>query len=72
MDKLLGPKRASMAVANSICQRIWIVLKRREPYVDLGGNYFERRDHEATKRNAVRKLEGLGYQVTLEPVADTG
>ena len=68
----LGPKRASMAVANSICQRIWIVLKRREPYVDLGGNYFERRDHEATKRNAVRKLEGLGYQVTLEPVADTG
>ena len=62
----LGPKRAAMAVAHSICQRIWIVLDRREPYADLGGDYFMRRDHEATKRKAIRNLEGLGYQVTLE------
>ncbi len=36
----LGPKRAALAVAHSICQRIGIVLDRGEPYADLGGDYF--------------------------------
>ena len=64
----IGPKRAAMAVAHSICQRIWIVLDRREPYVDLGVDYFDRRDTEAVKRRALRRLADLGYQVTLEPI----
>ena len=61
----LGPKRAALAVAHSICQRIGIVLDRGEPYADLGGDYFLQRDQETTKRKALRNLEGLGYQVTL-------
>ncbi len=64
----IGPKRAAMAVAHSICQRIWIVLDRREPYADLGVDYFDRRDTEAVKRRAIRRLADLGYQVTLEPI----
>ena len=61
----LGPKRAALAVAHSICQRIGIVLDRGEPYADLGGEYFIQRDQEAVKRKALRSLEGLGYHVTL-------
>jgi len=65
----LGPKRAALAVAHSICQRIWIVLDRQEPYADLGVDYFDRRDTEAVKRRAVKRLADLGYHVTLEPIA---
>ena len=65
----IGPKRAALAVAHSICQRIWIVLDRGEPYADLGVDYFDRRDTEAVKRRAIRRLTDLGYQVTLEPIA---
>lgn len=65
----LGPKRAALAVAHSICQRIWIVLARHEPYADLGVDYFDRRDSEAVKRRAIKRLADLGYQVTLEPTA---
>ena len=61
----LGPKRAALAVAHSICQRSGIVLDRGEPYADLGGEYFIQRDQEAVKRKALRSLEGLGYHVTL-------
>ena len=64
----LGPKRAALAVAHSICQRVWIVLDRREPYADLGVDYFDRRDTEGVKRRAVKRLHDLGYHVTLEPI----
>jgi hypothetical protein len=30
--------------------------------------YFDERDHEGVKRRAVRRLEQLGYQVTLAPL----
>ena len=65
----LGPKRAALAVAHSICQRIWIVLDRREPYADLGVDYFDRRDTEAVKRRAIKRLADLGYHVTLQPLS---
>ena len=65
----LGPKRAALAVAHSICQRVWIVLDRREPYADLGVDYFDRRDTEAVKRRAVKRRADLGYRVTLEPAS---
>ena len=61
----LGPKRAAMAVAHSICPRLWIVLARGEPYADLGGEHFIQRDREAVKRKAIANLQGLGYAVTL-------
>jgi hypothetical protein len=35
----------------------------------LGANYFDERDREDVKRRAVRRLEQLGYQVQLMPVA---
>jgi hypothetical protein len=46
------------------------VLKDDEPYRDLGGDWFlkrQRPDH--LTRNLVRQLERLGHRVTLEPVA---
>jgi len=37
-------------------------------YHDLGPNDFDERDRQAVIRRAMRRLETLGYRVTLEPL----
>ena len=55
-----------MAVAHSIAIIAYALLKHMTPYSDLGDNYFDQRDQQATMRRAVCRLERLGYQVTLQ------
>jgi len=38
-------------------------------YEDLGPTWFDERDRRATVYHAVRRLEALGYRVTLETAA---
>jgi hypothetical protein len=45
------------------------VLKRRQAYYDLGSNYFEELHRQRMERNLVRRLENLGYKVTLEALS---
>jgi transposase len=61
-----GAKRAIMAVAHTILVTIYHLLHRGTSYHDLGGNYFEERDSRAAVRRSVRRIERLGYKVTLE------
>ncbi len=61
-----GKKRAIVAVAHSILVIAYHVLRRGEPYRELGGNYFDERKRESIVHQLVRRLEKLGYQVTLE------
>ena len=42
------------------------IIDRGEDYVDLGYHYFEQRDRDAITRRAVRQLERLGHNVTLQ------
>jgi transposase len=60
-----GSKRAIRAVGHSILTISYYLLTRHTTYQDLGQNYFAERDREGVKRRAVRRLEQLGYQVTL-------
>jgi transposase len=62
-----GKKKAAVAVAHSILVIAYYLLTRKEPYRDLGGNYFDQRRPEATARRLTQRLEKLGFQVTLEP-----
>ena len=39
-------------------------------YQELRSTYFEERDRDAVKRRAVRNLERLGYDMTLQEKAD--
>ncbi|WP_201317639.1 hypothetical protein [Paenibacillus sp. EPM92] len=41
------------------------LLTRQEDYKDLGADYFEKRHQDAIVRQTVRKLENLGFTVTL-------
>jgi transposase len=61
-----GTRKALVAVGHAILVIAYHVLKRGEPYQDLGANYFDERDQKNVQRRLVRRLEQLGYKVNLE------
>jgi transposase len=63
-----GKKRAIMAVAHAIVVRAFPMLARHEAYHELGPNYLDeqRRDHLGDR--LTRRIERLGYRVSLDPV----
>jgi transposase len=65
-----GRKRALMAVGHSLLVISYHMLKYDVEYQDLGVDYFDGRDPERLRRYLVKRLERLGYQVTLAPHAD--
>ena len=69
MARTKGAKRAAVIVAHTLVVDLWYMLHRQQPYVDLGVEYFDQRDHERVQRQAVKRLEALGYQVTLKPAS---
>jgi transposase len=66
-----GSKRAIVALGRSILVIAWHLLSDPDAqFRDLGPGYYAARiDPERRKRNHVRQLEALGYQVTLHPAA---
>jgi transposase len=64
-----GVKRALGAVAHSIIVAVYHMLRRHEPYRDLGDTYFDTRRQEGTTNRLIHRLEQLGYQVELVPKA---
>lgn len=64
-----GHKRALVAVAHHILVAAYHMLRDGVAYRDLGPDYLDRRSSGDTKRRLVRRLEDLGYTVTLEPTA---
>lgn len=62
-----GKKRAAVAVAHSILVIAYHMVRNGTEYRDLGGDYFDRRNRTQLQRNLVKRLEGLGLQVKLEP-----
>ena len=60
-----GKKRALVAVAHSVLVVIYHVLKNNVEYKDLGPDYFDRLEPERMKRYLVRRLQKLGFDVTL-------
>jgi transposase len=61
-----GAKRAAVALAHTLLTTIYHLLTDGTPYTDLGPNFFDERDQEATLRRSVRRIERLGYKVTVE------
>jgi len=62
-----GAKRAAVAVAHSILVIVYHILTQHEPYHDLGVTYFDERDRQAVERRLVKRLQSLGYEVSLRP-----
>jgi hypothetical protein len=62
-----GKKRAAVAVAHSILTIAYHLISRQETYKDLGVDYFDKKRPESVKKRLIKRLEKLGYQVTVEP-----
>jgi len=67
LARRLGKKKAAMAVAHSLLVIIYHVLRDKQPYSDLGADYFDSLDKERLTRQSIRRLEALGYAVSLTP-----
>lgn len=62
-----GVKKAAVALGHTLLVIIYHVLTEDTDYEELGGNYFDERDRQALEKQLVRRLENLGYHVSLEP-----
>lgn len=63
-----GAKRAIVAVAHSLLVVIYHLLKYPDKeFRDLGADYFAKLEPQRTQRQLVKRLERLGFQVTLTP-----
>jgi transposase len=60
-----GKKRALVAVGHSLLVVIYHVLKTGCAFRDLGVDYFDRLDQDRIVKTHVRRLESLGFTVTL-------
>ena len=62
-----GTKRAAVAVGHSLIIIAHAILARGTTFTDLGVNYFDERDREQVRRRLTRRLETLGYRVSVSP-----
>jgi transposase len=61
-----GRKRAAAAVAHTILVTVYHILRRREPYRDLGEDYLDQLDPTRVTRRLVERLQRMGVKVTIE------
>ncbi len=65
LKKRMGAKKAIVALAHRILIIIYHLLKDRQSYRELGPGHADEQALESSKRWALRRLEQLGYTVTL-------
>lgn len=63
-----GYKRAAVAIAHKILVSIYHMLSQNVSYNDLGDLYLDKLNAHHVTHNLVRRLERLGYTVTLSPL----
>lgn len=61
-----GAMRAALAVAHKILIAAYHMLSQGVDYKDLGAAHLDKTSATVTKRALVKRLERLGYRVTLE------
>jgi hypothetical protein len=66
----LGTNRAIVATSHSVLTIAYHMLRAKQEYHDLGPHYFETLDTARQRQTAVRRLEALGYKVTLQEITE--
>jgi transposase len=64
-----GPKKAAIAVAASILNAVYYMLRDGTDYVDLGPDHFIRYDKTRAAMRLVRRIKDLGYHVDIKVAA---
>lgn len=63
-----GKKRAAVAVARTLLTIIYHMIRQGSAYIERGATYFDQLHPQATEQWLTRRLEKLGFRVTLEPL----
>lgn len=62
-----GSKKAIVAIAHQLLIIAYHLLTKREPYKELGADYYEKEKIESKKQQAINSLKKLGYEIELIP-----
>ena len=65
-----GDRKAIIAIAHEILDAAWIMLSTGEIYREQGPAIVSERDADNARCRAIRQLERLGHQVTLQPLPE--
>jgi transposase len=66
----IGDRRAAIAVAHSLLVIAYHVIKDGQPYQELGANFYDQRSQEIIVRRLTKRLEELGFNVSLQAKED--
>lgn len=64
-----GPKKAVVAVANTMLRAIYHMLANDVPYRDLGSDFLDRENRDRTVHRLAARLKNMGYDVELRRAA---
>jgi transposase len=70
LARRIGKLKAIVAVSHSLLVIIYHLLRDHEDYHELSADFFERLDGTRQRDSAVRRLQALGYKVTLEELQE--
>lgn len=68
LARRIGKAKAVVAVSHTVAVNFYHMITKKEPYRELGADYFERVDRDRLTTQTVKRLEALGYEVTLTPM----
>jgi len=61
-----GKSRAAVAVGRTILQAAYHMIRRGQPYHELGDHYLDQLDRERTAKRLVKRLQALGFVVDVK------
>jgi len=67
-----GPIKAIVAVEHTMLIAIWNMLTTGTFYADPGSDFYTRLNPDKAKHRAIDQLRKMGYDVTLNPLAQAG
>jgi transposase len=67
-----GSKRAIVAIGHKILVLAHYMLQHNTPFRELGAEYYQRLRTPSLSQSLVRRLQRLGFQVTLTPTPQVG
>ncbi|MGA7223924.1 MAG: IS110 family transposase [Candidatus Acidiferrales bacterium] len=67
-----GSKRAIVAIGHKILVLAHYMLQHNTPFRELGAEYYQRLRTPSLSQSLVRRLQRLGFQVTLTPTQQVG
>ena len=62
-----GLAKAMVAVSHTVAVNFYHMITKKEPSRELAADYFDRVDRERLTKQTVKRLEALGYEVSLTP-----